>query len=102
MGSADPTKRLIVHRTRGSEGKIDTRMVSDGAIALETPGRGGAPLFLKSFRQARLTQNGVGRVTARDADRHGEISLGYRTMPDFMTALSLPHQNTAGGTKQIA
>jgi Uma2 family endonuclease len=34
----DPTKPLIVHHTRSSDGKIETRIVSDGAIALEPPG----------------------------------------------------------------
>jgi Uma2 family endonuclease len=34
----DPTKQLIVHHTRGSEGKIDMRIMNDGVIALEPPG----------------------------------------------------------------
>ena len=34
----DPTKPLIVHHTRGSNGKIQTHIVHDGVIALEPPG----------------------------------------------------------------
>jgi Uma2 family endonuclease len=34
----DPTKPLIVHHKRGGDGKIDTRIVNDGVIALEPPG----------------------------------------------------------------
>jgi Uma2 family endonuclease len=34
----DPTKPLIVHHTRGSDGTILTHIVHDGVIALEPPG----------------------------------------------------------------
>jgi len=56
----------------------------------------------KRLRQSRLAQDGIGGMAARNADRHGEIPLGDRAMPDFMAALALPDQSAAGGAQQVA
>ena len=51
--------------------------------------------------EAGLTQNGVGRVTARDTDRHGEASLRNRALPDYVAAASLADQRTTGFPKKL-
>ena len=53
------------------------------------------------FRQSGLTQDSIGGVSARNADRHGKISFGNRAVPDFVTAAPLPDQRAAGGAQQI-
>ena len=44
----------------------------------------------------RLAQYRIVGVTTRNADRHGKITFGDRTVPDFVTALALPDQRAAG------
>jgi hypothetical protein len=44
----------------------------------------------------------VGRVAAGNADRHGDISLGDRAVPDFVAALALPDLRAAGGAQQVS
>jgi hypothetical protein len=56
----------------------------------------------KRFGQARLAQDGVGGVPARDADRHREIPFRDRAMPDFVTALALPNQRASCSAQQVA
>jgi hypothetical protein len=56
----------------------------------------------KRLRQTGLAQNSVGGVAARDSNRHREISLGDRAMPNLVAALALPHHHAARGTQQVA
>src|SRR5665213_1532944 len=55
----------------------------------------------KGLRQSGLTEDCIGGVTARDSERHWKISLRYRAVPDFVTALPLTHQRAAGCTQQV-
>ena len=55
----------------------------------------------KRLRQAGLAQDSVGGMTTENADRHREISLRDRAMPDFMAAAALPDQTTTSGAQQI-
>jgi hypothetical protein len=56
----------------------------------------------KCFRQSGLAKNCVRGVAAWDADRHGEVPLGDRAVPDFVAAFALPHEHTTCIAQQIA
>jgi hypothetical protein len=51
---------------------------------------------IKMPRANRPGAEGIGGVSARDADRHGKIPLGDGTVPDFVTAPALPDENAIG------
>ena len=55
----------------------------------------------KDYRQAGLTQDGVGGVAARNADGHRKISLRDRAVPDLVAAAPLSDQRTTGRAQQI-
>ena len=52
-------------------------------------------LASKRLRQSGLTQDRVGGMSAWDSNGDCEISRGYWTMPDFVTAFALPDKRTA-------
>jgi hypothetical protein len=56
---------------------------------------------LERFGESGLSQNRVGGVSAWYPDGNREVSCGYRTMPDFMAALTLPHKRAACGQQQF-
>lgn len=59
------------------------------------------PTGSESLRQSSLTQDRIGSVAARDADWYREVTLGDRTVPNFVAAASLPDHRAAGGAQQI-
>jgi hypothetical protein len=58
-------------------------------------------ILLECLGQSGLTLDGVGGVTAGNADRHCKVSLRDGAVPDFVAAASLPDQRAAGGAQQI-
>ena len=57
--------------------------------------------YSKGFRQPCLPENGIGGMTARDADRDWKIALRDRAVPNLMATSSLTHHGAASGPQQF-
>src|SRR5580704_6803643 len=64
-------------------------------------GAAGTFYYSKGFRQPCLPENGIGGVTARDADRDWKIALRDRAIPDFVAPFALAHERTTSRSQQI-